>query len=205
VVYVLDDKGKKTGKQRQIFPRFHQLTCVRELGADAQKHGAGRRYLNQHSAGSGKTNCIAWLANSLATLHTPDGKPVFNSVIVISDRRLTKDNRRAVPLSNLPQHLNLRVQRDHSHARPEGGRPPPHQRDTTTCVDARPCMFCGNKGVAALGVGDGHRPGRKGWGGGENASDRTSAIACDDDRHSIGDIVDGSSGGNCSASDVKER
>jgi len=88
VVDVLDDKGKKTDKQRQIFPRFHQLTCVRELGADARKHGAGRRYLNQHSAGSGKTNCIAWLANSLATLHTPDGKPVFSSVIVISDRRV---------------------------------------------------------------------------------------------------------------------
>ncbi|MDD2919325.1 type I restriction endonuclease [Rhodoferax sp.] len=88
VVDVLDDKGRPTGKQRQIFPRFHQLTCVRELGADAQKHGAGRRYLNQHSAGSGKTNCIAWLANSLATLHTPDGKPVFSSVIVISDRRV---------------------------------------------------------------------------------------------------------------------
>ena len=88
VVDVLDDKGKKTDKQRQIFPRFHQLTCVRELGADAQKHGPGRRYLNQHSAGSGKTNCIAWLANSLATLHTPDGKPVFSSVIVISDRRV---------------------------------------------------------------------------------------------------------------------
>ena len=88
VVDVLDDKGKKTGKQQQIFPRFHQLTCVRELGADAQKHGAGRRYLNQHSAGSGKTNCIAWLANSLATLHTPEGKPVFSSVIVISDRRV---------------------------------------------------------------------------------------------------------------------
>jgi type I restriction enzyme, R subunit len=88
VVDLLDDKGKKTKKQRQIFPRFHQMTCVRELGADAQKHGAGRRYLNQHSAGSGKTNCIAWLANSLATLHTPEGKPVFSSVIVISDRRV---------------------------------------------------------------------------------------------------------------------
>ena len=88
VVDVLDDKGKKTDKQRQIFPRFHQLTCVRELCADARKHGAGKRYLNQASAGSGKTNSIAWLANSLATLHTPDGKPVFSSVIVISDRRV---------------------------------------------------------------------------------------------------------------------
>jgi len=88
VVDVLDDKGKKTDKRRQIFPRFHQLGCVRELAADAQKHGAGKRYLNQHSAGSGKTNCIAWLANSLATLHTAEGKPVFSSVIVISDRRV---------------------------------------------------------------------------------------------------------------------
>ena len=88
VVDVLDDKGKKTGKQRQISPRFHQLTCVRDLGADAQKHGAGKRYLNQHSAGSGKTNCIAWLANSLATLHTKEGQPVFSSVVVISDRRV---------------------------------------------------------------------------------------------------------------------
>lgn len=88
VVDVLDDKGKKTDRQQQIFPRFHQLTCVRELGADARKHGAGKRYLNQHSAGSGKTNCIAWLANSLATLHTPKGAPVFSSVIVISDRRV---------------------------------------------------------------------------------------------------------------------
>ena len=86
VVDVLDDKGKKTDKQ--IFPRYHQLSCVRELGADAQTRGAGRRYLNQHSAGSGKTNCIAWLANSLATLHAPDGKPVFSSVVVISDRRI---------------------------------------------------------------------------------------------------------------------
>lgn len=88
VVDKLDDKGKKTGEQQQIFPRFHQLTCVRELGADAQKHGAGRNYLNQQSAGSGKTNCIAWLANSLATLHTTKGAPVFSSVIVISDRRV---------------------------------------------------------------------------------------------------------------------
>lgn len=88
VVDVLDDKGKKTDKQQQIFPRFHQLTCVRELAADARKHGAGRNYLNQQSAGSGKTNCIAWLANSLATLHSLKGEPVFSSVIVISDRRV---------------------------------------------------------------------------------------------------------------------
>jgi type I restriction enzyme R subunit len=88
VVDQLDDKGKKTGRQLQIFPRFHQLSCVRDLAEDAKKNGAGRRYLNQHSAGSGKTNCIAWLANSLATLHGTGGKPVFSTVIVISDRRV---------------------------------------------------------------------------------------------------------------------
>ena len=88
VVDILDDKGKKTSKERQIFPRYHQLSCVRELTLDAKKNGSGKRYLNQHSAGSGKTNCIAWLANSLATLHGNNGKPVFSSVIVISDRRI---------------------------------------------------------------------------------------------------------------------
>jgi type I restriction enzyme R subunit len=88
VVDVLDDKGKPTGKMRQIFPRFHQLSSVRALTAHAKANGAGHAYLNQHSAGSGKTNCIAWLANSLATLHGKDDKPVFSSVIVISDRRV---------------------------------------------------------------------------------------------------------------------
>jgi len=88
VVDLFDDKGKKTGEQAQIFPRYHQLSCVRELTSDAAKKGAGHRYLNQHSAGSGKTNCIAWLANSLATLHGANGDPVFSSVIVISDRRV---------------------------------------------------------------------------------------------------------------------
>ena len=61
---------------------------MRELCAHAQKHGPGRNYLNQQSAGSGKTNCIAWLANSLATLHSATGVPIFSSVIVISDRRV---------------------------------------------------------------------------------------------------------------------
>lgn len=88
VVDLFDDKGKKTGEQAQILPRYHQLSCVRELTVDAAKKGAGHRYLNQHSAGSGKTNCIAWLANSLATLHGANGDPVFSSVIVISDRRV---------------------------------------------------------------------------------------------------------------------
>jgi type I restriction enzyme R subunit len=88
VIDVVDDKGRPTKKRRQIFPRFHQLTCVRETVASVREAGAGGKYLNQHSAGSGKTNCIAWLANSLATLHDTKGAPAFGSVVVISDKRV---------------------------------------------------------------------------------------------------------------------
>ncbi len=80
-----DDKGRK--KRRQIFPRYHQLAVVRALLADAGARGAGRRYLIQHSAGSGKSNSIAWLAHQLVGLQR-DGKPVFDSVIVVTDRRV---------------------------------------------------------------------------------------------------------------------
>jgi type I restriction enzyme, R subunit len=88
VVDELDDKGRKTGNKLQVFPRYHQLLTVRECTMHARKHGAGFSYLNQHSAGSGKTNEIATLANSLATLHGGDDKVVFKTVIVLSDRRV---------------------------------------------------------------------------------------------------------------------
>jgi type I restriction enzyme R subunit len=88
VVDVLDDKGRKTGKKKQIFPRYHQLDTVRRLTADAKVNGSGQSYLNQHSAGSGKTIEIATLAASLATLHGMDDKAVFTSVIVVSDARV---------------------------------------------------------------------------------------------------------------------
>lgn len=88
VVDDVDKKGKKTGKKKLIFPRYHQLDSVRKLCAHAKEHGAGHQYLNQHSAGSGKTIEIATLANSLATLHGNDNRPVFNSVIVVSDARV---------------------------------------------------------------------------------------------------------------------
>lgn len=84
----LDDKGRPTGKKIQIFPRYHQLGCVREQTAHAGEHGPGFSYLNQHSAGSGKSIEIATLANSLATLHDAQGKAVFNTVIVLSDRQV---------------------------------------------------------------------------------------------------------------------
>ena len=86
VVEVVNPKtGKK--KQIQIFPRYHQLDVVRKLLADVQENGAGKRYLIQHSAGSGKSNSIAWLAHQLISL-TKDGKSVFDSIIVITDRRI---------------------------------------------------------------------------------------------------------------------
>ncbi|GLW60311.1 hypothetical protein Hthe01_06600 [Hydrogenophilus thermoluteolus] len=86
---LVEEKDFKTGKKRrrQIFPRYHQLDVVRKLLADAAAHGVGRRYLIQHSAGSGKSNSIAWLAHQLIGL-AKDGKPVFDSIIVVTDRRI---------------------------------------------------------------------------------------------------------------------
>lgn len=83
-------KNKKTGeiKKTLIFPRYHQLDVVRKLIADTKQNGAGKNYLIQHSAGSGKSNSIAWLAYRLATLHDKDDKTIFDSVIVITDRRV---------------------------------------------------------------------------------------------------------------------
>ncbi len=88
VVDVLDEKGRKTGKKFQIFPRYHQLDAVRRLTNHARTNGPGHSYLNQHSAGSGKTIEIATLATSLATLHDANNKPVFHTVVVVSDARV---------------------------------------------------------------------------------------------------------------------
>ncbi len=85
VVEEKDDKGRK--KQKQIFPRYHQLDVVRKLLADAQANGTGKRYLIQHSAGSGKSNSIAWLAHQLVGLDH-GGSTIFDSVIVVTDRRV---------------------------------------------------------------------------------------------------------------------
>jgi type I restriction enzyme R subunit len=83
-----DDKGHKTGKRFLIFPRYQQLDCVRKLVTDARVFGAGKRYLIQHSAGSGKSFTIAWLAHQLATLHDASDRRVFDSIVVITDRRV---------------------------------------------------------------------------------------------------------------------
>ena len=86
---VVEQRDDKTGKKRrvQIFPRYHQLDVVRKLLDHASEQGAGQRYLVQHSAGSGKSNSIAWLAHQLVGLER-GGAPVFDSVVVVTDRRI---------------------------------------------------------------------------------------------------------------------
>ena len=79
-------QGKKIKSETMIFPRYHQLDAVRKLLAHSKDNGAGKNYLIQHSAGSGKSNSIAWLAHQLSSLHSDDEAAVFNSVIVITDR-----------------------------------------------------------------------------------------------------------------------
>ena len=86
---LVESRDEKTGKKRrtQIWPRYHQLDVVRRLLADVAAQGAGPRYLIQHSAGSGKSNSIAWLAHQLIGL-TRQGAPIFDSTIVVTDRRI---------------------------------------------------------------------------------------------------------------------
>ena len=86
---VKTDKGVRTvRKETMIFPRHHQLHAVRKLVAHAKAEGAGRNYLIQHSAGSGKSNSIAWLGHRLASLHDERDEKVFHSVIIVTDRRV---------------------------------------------------------------------------------------------------------------------
>jgi type I restriction enzyme R subunit len=83
-----DERGRKTGAKYLIFPRYHQLEAVRRLVAHAGQRLTGQRYLIQHSAGSGKSNTIAWLAHQLSTLHSILDRRVFDSIVVITDRRI---------------------------------------------------------------------------------------------------------------------
>jgi type I restriction enzyme, R subunit len=83
-----DEKGRKTGRKSLIFPRYHQLDAVRRMVRDAPSRGAGQCCLIQHSAGSGKSFTIAWLAHQLSVLHDPDDRRVFDSIVVITDRRV---------------------------------------------------------------------------------------------------------------------
>ena len=82
------ENGKKRTKEAMIFPRFHQLDSVRRLEATSRDEGPGHNYLVQHSAGSGKSNSIAWLAHRLSSLHDATDRKLFDSVIVVTDRRV---------------------------------------------------------------------------------------------------------------------
>lgn len=86
--YLVAEKDKKKQLVRYIFPRFHQLDATRKLVAAARDEGAGHKYLIQHSAGSGKTNTIAWTAHFFADLHEAANKKVFDTVVVVSDRNV---------------------------------------------------------------------------------------------------------------------
>ena len=89
---IVVEKDPRTGKKKrkQVWPRYHQLGVVRQALDDVRAHGAGKRYLIQHSAGSGKSNSIAWLSHQLIGLKRSD-KEVFDSVIVVTDRRILDD------------------------------------------------------------------------------------------------------------------
>jgi len=80
--------GKIKKKQKAIFPRFHQLDVVKKIEKDVLINGPGQKYLIQHSAGSGKTNSISWLSHRLANLHNKNNENIFDSVIVITDRKV---------------------------------------------------------------------------------------------------------------------
>lgn len=84
-------RDSKTGEilsERMIFPRYHQLDVVTKLLADVKENGAGHNYLIQHSAGSGKSNSIAWLAHRLSGLHDNNDEKIFQSVVIVTDRRV---------------------------------------------------------------------------------------------------------------------
>lgn len=85
---VVKGKEVKKTKRRLIFPRYHQLDVVKKLIEEVRLKGTGEDYLIQHSAGSGKSNSIAWLAYGLSNLHDKDDQPIFTSVIIVSDRRV---------------------------------------------------------------------------------------------------------------------
>ncbi|WP_231118979.1 type I restriction endonuclease subunit R [Oecophyllibacter saccharovorans] len=86
--YLIGKRDEKKQLKSVIFPRYHQLDATRKLVADVQEKGPGERYLIQHSAGSGKTNSIAWTAHFLADLHDAENQKMFDSVLVISDRNV---------------------------------------------------------------------------------------------------------------------
>ena len=86
-----DWEGRKYKKETLIFPRYHQWDVVSQLVNAARTEGPGHKYLIQHSAGSGKSNSIAWSAHQLSALHTEQGRKLFDSIIVVTDRTVLDD------------------------------------------------------------------------------------------------------------------
>lgn len=86
--YLIAKRDEKKQPKAVVFPRYHQLDATRKLIADVLEKGAGQRYLIQHSAGSGKTNSIAWTAHFLADLHDAEHQKMFDSILVVSDRNV---------------------------------------------------------------------------------------------------------------------
>ncbi len=83
-----DAQGRKRKEEKLLFPRYHQLDAVRRIVEDAKEFGSGKNYLIQHSAGSGKSNTIAWVAHRLSELHNAQDKKIFDTIIVVTDRRI---------------------------------------------------------------------------------------------------------------------
>jgi type I restriction enzyme R subunit len=83
-----NEEGRKVKKETMIFPRYHQLQAVRQLVGQSATEGPGHNYLVEHSAGSGKSNTIAWLAHRLSSLHNAANERVYDTVVVITDRRV---------------------------------------------------------------------------------------------------------------------
>jgi type I restriction enzyme R subunit len=111
---IVTEKDPKTGKKKtaQVFPRYHQLAVVRKLLADTQARGAGQRYLIEHSAGSGKSNSIAWLTHQLVSADH-DGKRIFDSVIVVTDR-IVLDDQLSGTIRNFAQVSSIITHAEHS-------------------------------------------------------------------------------------------
>jgi type I restriction enzyme R subunit len=111
---LVDGSEKVTKKKTIIFPRYHQLDVVRKLIADVRENGAGKNYLIQHSAGSGKSNSIAWVAYRLASLHDEMNKAIFSSVIIVTDRVVLDKQLQDiyVPVERLPWEAKIEIPED---------------------------------------------------------------------------------------------
>lgn len=110
------DTGKIKKTKSLIFPRYHQLRAVRRVLADVKEHGSESNYLIEHSAGSGKTETISWLAHTLATVHNSDNQNIFDTVLVITDR-IVVDRQLQEAIQGIPHKIGqVKVMDDKAHS-----------------------------------------------------------------------------------------